>query len=239
VRALSTRRGSDINLRSEPQKREYREIVATIVSNSHRRVLDWGCGWGLISHLLREEGVDVTAFDYHPEIEGVTRMALERFPEIEVHTSSDPVHLPFESRSFDAVLSLGVLEHVAYPNESLEELKRVLEPDGTLYVYKLPNRYSYLERVARLLGLYYHGSLPNDAVYTRSSAVALVEAHGFRVVESRQANMLPLTLDGAVATRAAGAIWHANQMLSRVPVLNVISTNVELVAVAPPWPEPA
>ncbi len=126
-----------------------------------------------------------------------------------------------------------MLEHVEYPNESLDELKRVLGPGGTLYVYKLPNRYSYLEKVAKLLGLYYHGAAPHEAVYTKRSAVALVEAHGFRVTECRHANMLPLTLDGPLATRTAGAIWLANRALSRVPVLNLISTNLELVATAP------
>ena len=98
---------------------------------------------------------------------------------------------------------------------------------------KLPNRYSYLEKVARLIGLYYHGENPDDAVYTKRSALALFERHGFRVTEFRRANMLPLTLDGALATRAAGAIWTANRALARVAGLNLLATNLELVATAP------
>ena len=230
---LRERRGDDINLRSEPQLREYRAIVARIAADRPRRILDWGCGWGQIADLLRKERLDVTAFDYRPHIDHDGLYPLERYPEIQVHLSSDPVTLPFESASFDAVLSLGVLEHVAHPGESLDELRRVLEPGGTLYVYKLPNRYSYLERLAKLIGLYYHGANPDEAVYTKRSALALVESHGFQVTEFRRANMLPLTLEGALATRASGVIWAANRALARVVGLNLLATNLELVATAP------
>ena len=42
--------------------------------------------------------------------------------------------------------------------------------------------------------------------------------------------MLPLTVGGG---RLAGPIWAANRALSRVPLLNLLATNVELVATAP------
>jgi 2-polyprenyl-3-methyl-5-hydroxy-6-metoxy-1,4-benzoquinol methylase len=229
---LRDRRGTDVNLRSEPQMREYRAIVARITRDAPERILDWGCGWGQITHMLREQGLDATAFDYRPEAPREGIQPLQRYPEIEAYISHNPVSLPFEDSSFDAVLSLGVLEHVADPDMSLEELNRVLEPGGTLYVYKLPNRYSYLEKVAKGIGLYYHGANPDDTVYTKRSAISLVRAHGFQVREVHRANMLPLTLDGKVATKAAGAIWLANRGLARVPGLNLVATNLELVATA-------
>ena len=79
---------------------------------------------------------------------------------------------------------------------------------GTFFVTNLPNRYSYTERIARLLGLYYHGRLPNDQVYTRRTATDLLERHGFRIVELRRVHMLPLTLGGParpIWTRELGA----------------------------------
>jgi hypothetical protein len=73
---------------------------------------------------------------------------------------------------------------------------------------------------------------PDEAVYTKRSAFALVEAHGFDVTEFRRASMMPLTLDGALATRAAAAIWILNCALAQVPGLNLLATNLELVATA-------
>jgi 2-polyprenyl-3-methyl-5-hydroxy-6-metoxy-1,4-benzoquinol methylase len=230
---LRERRGFDVNIRSEPQMREYRAIADRISGDRPGRILDWGCGWGQVTKLLLERNLDVTAFDYDPSLRRPAVLPLERFPKIEAHRSPDPVLLPFDDHSFDAVLSLGVLEHVARPHQSLEELKRVLVPRGTLYVYKLPNRYSYLERLAKLLGLYYHGAEPHDAVYTKRSALELVGAHGFEIREFHRANMLPLTLPGRFAAAGSGAIWAANRGLAKVPGLNLVATNLELVVTAP------
>jgi 2-polyprenyl-3-methyl-5-hydroxy-6-metoxy-1,4-benzoquinol methylase len=126
-----------------------------------------------------------------------------------------------------------VLEHVLDPDASLEEIRRVLEPGGTLYVFKLPNKWSYLERIARAAGLYYHGAEPHERVYGKREACALLERHGFRVDEIRRANILPLTLSGALARRLARPLWILNRLLARVPGLNLVATNIELVARAP------
>jgi ubiquinone/menaquinone biosynthesis C-methylase UbiE len=220
-------------VRSGPQRCEYEAIVERIARDRPRRILDWGCGFGLMTMLLRERGLDVVAYDYRSDAPGERVAPLEHFPEIHAHISSDPVRLPFPASSFHAVLSSGVLEHVADPDASLDELRRVLAPGGVLYVYKLPNRYSYLERLAKGLGMYYHGAEPGDAVYTRRSATRLLRAHGFEVGHCRRANMLPLTLEGRLAQRLAGPIWAANRALSRVPGLNMLATNLEVVATAP------
>ena len=87
-----------------------------------------------------------------------------------------------------------------------------------------------LERIARATGLYYHGMDPRDRLYTMASARELLTRHGFTVLELRHANMLPLTLSGSAARRSAGAIWRANRALARLPGLNALATNVELVA---------
>jgi ubiquinone/menaquinone biosynthesis C-methylase UbiE len=206
---------------------QYESLARRLAQGDPGRLLDWGCGYGQVTALLRDEGVDAVAFDYREGIEAPTVEPLERFPEIEAHLSPDPVELPFEDGSFRTVLSCGVLEHVEAPDASLEEISRVLEPGGTFYVTNLPNRYSYTERIARLLGLYYHGQLPNDRVFTKRTVRALFERHGFQIRELRLVHMLPLTLGGP-----ARAIWTASRALERVPVLNAVATSLELSATA-------
>lgn len=213
--------------------REYDAIVRRIAADSPGRILDWGCGHGQVTDLLWRAGLNVTAFDYRPDAdEGLE--PLERYPHLQVRVSGDPRRLPFDDQSFDAVLSCGVLEHVEDPDASLEELRRVLVPGGTLYVYKLPNRSSYLEAIAKRAGLYYHGALEHDRVYDQRSASALLTRHRFSVQEARRMNMLPLTVPGRFAARGASAVWAANRALSAVPGLNLVATNVELVARAQP-----
>lgn len=233
---LRERRGSDIhhrstlNVRSGPQMCEYAAIADRIAADRPARILDWGCGHGQMTWLLRERGLEVTAFDYRPEAEGRSAVELDHYP-VRADVSSDPVALPYADGSFEAVLSCGVLEHVADPAASLRELHRILTAGGTLYVFKLPNRHSYLEWIARRLGLYHHGSNPLDTLYTTRSGAELVRASGYEVSELRYRNMLPLTLPGRLAKRFAGGLYEINRTLSRVPLLNRIATNVELIAV--------
>ncbi|MEA2216577.1 MAG: hypothetical protein QOK19_2138, partial [Solirubrobacteraceae bacterium] len=232
LRAVSSarQRRVDVNIRSGPQMREYVAIADRVAALRPGRVLDWGCGLGQMSHLLGERGVDVVAFDY---VEGSETMVMPLgvFPGIERHVSGDPVLLPF-AEEFDTVLACGVLEHVQRPEESLRELHRVLRPGGRLLVFKLPNRLSYLEAIAKRAGMYYHGALPDDRVYDKRSATALLAGHGFRVDQFRRTNMLPLTVDHRLAGRVGGPIWQANRALARVPGLALLATNLELEATA-------
>jgi SAM-dependent methyltransferase len=222
-------RGGDVNLRSGPQMEEYRAIAARIGADQPTAVLDWGCGYGQVTNLLQEAGLDVSAFDYRPDAEEGTRL-MERYPHLSVYLSPEPWRLPYADGAFDAVLSCGVLEHVSDPNASLEEIRRILTPGGTFYVFKLPNRTSYLEAVARRAGLYYHGACEHDKLYDRRSATALLRRHGFEIREFRRMNVLPLSLTAGWASRAASGIWTVNRLLSTVPGLNLIATNLELVA---------
>jgi 2-polyprenyl-3-methyl-5-hydroxy-6-metoxy-1,4-benzoquinol methylase len=228
----------DVNIRSAPQMREYELIASRIASDRPSRLLDWGCGAGQMTALLRARELDVTAYDHLGSLDAPVVRPLEHYPDVEAHLSPEPVAHPFDDDAFDAVLSCGVLEHVQDPDASLEELKRVLEPGGTIYVYKLPNRTSYLEGIARTAnrlgaGIYYHGLEPYDRIYTERSARELLERHGYSVRELTLANMLPLTLPGPVAQRFAPLIWRLNGGLAKVPGLRRLATNVELVADAP------
>jgi SAM-dependent methyltransferase len=226
---LRAGRELDVHLESGPQLLQYQAIAERIASDDPGPTLDWGCGFGQVTKLLAERGVDVTAFDYRPDLPAPTTVPLERFPGLEAHVSSDPVALPFGNGAFGAVLSCGVLEHVPDPDGSVDEIRRVLLPDGTFYVYNLPNRWGYTEKVAKLLGLYYHGKLPNDRVYTLAEARKLLQRHGFRVQEARRAHMLPLVLGGPPEL-----VWRTSNALERVPGLSLFATTLELVATAPP-----
>lgn len=231
ARHMENRRSLDVNVRSGPQMLEYVEIADRIAAETSGPLLDWGCGWGQVTDLLRTRGVSVEAFDYREGVEPGTA-ALERYPDIIAHVGGDPVKLPFQDGQFEAVLSCGVLEHVQDPEGSLAELRRVLRPGGRLYVYKLPNRLSYLEAIARVGGLYYHGKLPHDRIYTPRSARRLVAGQSFEVTDVRLTNMLPLTISHPVLQRASDTLWRLNVALGRVPGLRALATNVELDAVA-------
>ena len=215
------------NVDAGPQGREYDAIADRVAADRPAHVLDWGAGHGQVTARLLARGITVTAYDFDPDVPAGRRPL--NHADLDVDHSPEPVALPYADGAFDAVLSCGVLEHVGDPDGSLDELHRVLAPGGRLYVYKLPNRHSYLEWLARRLGLYYHGKLPLDRVYTERSARDILERHGFVVRELRAANLLPLTAVGR-RRRATDLVWAANRALGCAPGAARIATNVEAVA---------
>jgi SAM-dependent methyltransferase len=109
------------------------------------RVLDLGCGTGLVDQLLKAHlpklvGVDVS--------EKMLQAAKFRNPEIDYHQSTDDI-LPFGDRSFDVVFAICVWHHV--PPERwrnfLSEIFRVVAAKGVLLIYE-HNPWNPLTRLA-------------------------------------------------------------------------------------------
>lgn len=223
------------NLTAALQVREYDEIASEAVAAAAQngRVLDWGCGEGQLTKRMVMQGAQVDSFDFDPEADGTELRPFELFPDLSAMRSDDPVSLPYPDETFDVVLSCGVLEHVAEPLDSLLELRRVLRPGGTLLVYKLPNRTSLLEFVARIGGLPYHGMRVHDTLWGIRSTRWALEAAGFEPNWVRRSNFLPLTVDHPSITRRANALWRLNRGLASVPGVRLLATNVEASAVKP------
>ncbi|MCU1366149.1 MAG: hypothetical protein JWN39_1788 [Ilumatobacteraceae bacterium] len=107
------------------------------------RILDLGCGDGIISAGLASRGaqevvgvdlqsVDVTYLDDQARQHDLLVPDNVRF---EVCTAS---HLPFDDAQFDIVVSWSVFEHVADPLSLLREVHRVLKTNGALFMQVWP-----------------------------------------------------------------------------------------------------
>jgi SAM-dependent methyltransferase len=102
-------------------------------------VLDWGCGKGHVSKLIRDLGpkhldsCDILS-DRGDSAFGQEIPIIKRF-DIQVKPLQHEYVLPYESASFDAVLSVGVLEHVSNERASLAEIFRVLKPQGAVLLF--------------------------------------------------------------------------------------------------------
>ncbi len=115
-------------------------------------VLDWGCGNGHFSWFLLRHGVRVTGYSFG----NIPDLLRQDASFTHVRGSQDsPVALPFEDGTFDAVFSIGVLEHVhdcggSQPG-SMREFSRVLRPGGLFHCFHLPSDMSWVEHLGRLL----------------------------------------------------------------------------------------
>jgi ubiquinone/menaquinone biosynthesis C-methylase UbiE len=91
--------------------------------------LEIGCGRGVFAAELASRGADLVAADFSLT---AVKYAHERLSGRGETIVADIQAMPFDSESFDVVVSQETLEHVRSPEQGLTELVRVTRRGGTL-----------------------------------------------------------------------------------------------------------
>jgi 2-polyprenyl-6-hydroxyphenyl methylase/3-demethylubiquinone-9 3-methyltransferase len=95
------------------------------------KVVDVGCGGGLLAEGMARRGARVLGIDLAPEALVVARLhALEAGVAVEYRASAVEDLAASESGSFDLVTCLEMLEHVPDPSAIVEALGRLARPGG-------------------------------------------------------------------------------------------------------------
>ena len=132
----------------------------TALAGQH--TLDAGCGYGPFSEAAVRRGAIVVSLDIGERL--VARTIARAGSRGLV---ADVCRLAVRDESFDVVLSSEMIEHTAAPERAVEELARVLRPDGLL-VLTTPNRvWQGVVRAASRLGLRPFGGLENFVGWRR------------------------------------------------------------------------
>jgi SAM-dependent methyltransferase len=105
--------------------REFDQALTLCDISDSSRILDVGCGISTVLHFLPGErhGVDPLADEYKKLYSYPTGISVQKaFGE----------ELPFPDQYFDVVFCSNVLDHVVDPQRVVQEIRRVLQPDGCL-----------------------------------------------------------------------------------------------------------
>ncbi|MET0329180.1 MAG: bifunctional 2-polyprenyl-6-hydroxyphenol methylase/3-demethylubiquinol 3-O-methyltransferase UbiG [Luteimonas sp.] len=114
------------------------DYVATRLPLAGARVLDVGCGGGLLSEALAKSGADVTAIDLAPELVKIARLhGLESGVQVDYRVQSVEALAGEQPGAFDAVTCMEMLEHVPDPGAILAACATLLKPGGQLFVSTL------------------------------------------------------------------------------------------------------
>lgn len=181
-----------LTLASTGQYRHAYELVPRHLGNA-RNVLDWGCGNGHFSRFLLAQGLHVTGYSYEPPPAFVAGDARFQFAP---GVAGDPCALPFADARFDAVFSIGVLEHVheldGDQRRSMAELLRVLRPGGRAFIFHLPNSGSWIEAAVRTAnGLGLTAKHQHSLLFTRESFATLLDGQAATISAEGRYNIVP------------------------------------------------
>lgn len=199
-------------------------------------VLDWGCGSGHFSCFLAHLGHRVEGYSIEPDRVHIKPELVKSGFSLTVGDEKEPRLLPYKEASFDMVCSIGVLEHVretgGSEGASLEEIRRILRPEGLFICYHFPNRWSWIDRVARLIP----GKHCHIYKYTKKEIYELCAKHGFEILKIKRYGMLPRNslhrLPKWLCKSHAFArfIHFLDQVLAKTPILGLFCQNYGFLA---------
>jgi 2-polyprenyl-3-methyl-5-hydroxy-6-metoxy-1,4-benzoquinol methylase len=196
----------------------HRVVLGMLADRPPGRVLDLGCGSGLVGAELKKRGHFVVGIDASPEPETALRVDRLVAADLDAGLPGEAV----EESPFDIVVAADVLEHLRAPDRLLRELHDVCTPD-TVLLASVPNIGHWYPRVRIGFGRFdydHRGIL--DATHMRffswRSFVGLAYRAGWRV-ERRSLTGLPLEIleraGGPGLKRSVGTVIRAGDRRAR------------------------
>lgn len=99
-----------------------------------QRVLDIGCGGGILAESMAARGARVTAIDMAAAPLAVARIHLrESGLEVDYHRSTAEEHAETHAGQYDVVTCLEMLEHVPDPSLVVSACSRLVRPGGQVF----------------------------------------------------------------------------------------------------------
>ncbi|MEJ2723826.1 MAG: methyltransferase domain-containing protein [Deltaproteobacteria bacterium] len=162
------------------------------------RILDAGCGEGVLVEEFRAQGYSIVGLDLNYESHAVCRGSI--------------LEIPYEDRAFDLVLLLDVLEHLNFLDQpvALAEIYRVLCQGGE-FVASVPNLAHWNSRFRMaLLGHLDRTDLDTNHIGERpyKENRHLIRTAGFQIVRTKGITLtVPLLYRGVICRRPAWFKW--------------------------------
>jgi ubiquinone/menaquinone biosynthesis C-methylase UbiE len=119
------------------------QYLATLFPNVRGTTsLECGCGSAGVSAFFAKRGYNTTMLDFAPSALALARRNFAANSLTGTFVLGDVGHLPFDSDTFDVVMSFGLVEHFVDVCPFFAEMVRTLKPGGLLFADIVPRRFN-------------------------------------------------------------------------------------------------
>ena len=151
-----------------------------------------GCGAGNNARFLKEKGKIVDGITLSQE---EVIIATKYCRNVLMHNLENGLPEQLEP-NYDVIFCSHVLEHIAYPEKLLSDIREILKADDSILLVALPNFMCYGNRFKILLGNFEYekyGIMDYTHLrwYTYKSAIKMLEENGFEILNAFAEKMLP------------------------------------------------
>ena len=185
------------------------------------RALDVGCGTGVLAGRLSRSGFTVTGLD---PSQGMLDVMAESEPGVE-GIRGEGSEVPFDDETFDLVLTVAALHHVADPDAvraTLVEMVRVTRPDGRIVVWDHNPRNPYWKNLM--------ARVPQDdgseRLVSEAEIVGGLHEGGAEILGSSQLGLVPDFVPPALL----GVARSGERVVERVPGLGRLCAHNVILA---------
>ena len=203
--------------------RYHSSIIKEMMEDIHGKILDAGCGTGLVSELYPNRdilGVDISL--------GMLKHHKGH------HRYASVSELPFDDCSFDSVVCRSVLHHLHEPKKALGEIRRVLKPSGHFVCWETNK--SWIAEIVRRLTQ--HGDNFSNAHTSFSNLPLLISQYFINSVVKYQGYLayplygFPDILDfsGHIPSFFQ-PVMALDSLISKVPIINKLGFAIMIKAV--------
>lgn len=148
------------------------------------RLLDFGCGNGQFMGMVSPYCEDAYGIDV---CEDVLEVARRKYPNIKVMVLDEEEGIPFTNNYFDTVCVIDVLEHILDTETTLEEIYRVLKPNGKLLI--ATNELTRIKHILIALCYqdnYFYPTSPHIRYFTKRNLSDLLHRKGFQILHYKK-----------------------------------------------------
>ncbi|MDX1795981.1 MAG: bifunctional 2-polyprenyl-6-hydroxyphenol methylase/3-demethylubiquinol 3-O-methyltransferase UbiG [Hydrogenovibrio sp.] len=173
------------------------EFIKRFQPIHNQRILDIGCGGGILSEALAREGADVTGIDLAQEVLTVARLhSLDVEVKVDYQLISAEDHAREHPEAYDCVTCMEMLEHVPDPASIIQAAADSVKPGGWVFFSTLNRNYkSYLLAIfaaEKMLNLVPPGTHNHEKFIKPSEMDAMARPAGLRLRDGAGIDFNPL-----------------------------------------------